>query len=94
VHDVDVSGPPVGRNSGPIPCPGPPARSAGPADDDDEILGRVLIASWTLATGRRLRDDVRPQFLSEEELISFWADEQMSAAEQRPRHARLRRAGR
>lgn len=78
MHDLDVSGQPGGRNSGAIPCPGPPARSAGPADDDDEILARVLIACWTLATGRTLRDDVRPQFLSEEELISFWADGQMS----------------
>ena len=47
--------------------------------DYDEILARLLITSWTLATGRTLRGDVRPQMLSAEELISFWADEQMTA---------------
>jgi hypothetical protein len=36
----------------------------------------VLITSWSLATGRTLRMGVSPQLLTEEELISFWADDQ------------------
>ena len=47
--------------------------------DDDERFARVLIASWTLLTGRTLRADVPPYLVSEEELISFWADDQMTA---------------
>jgi hypothetical protein len=30
---------------------------------------------WELASGRRLRKDVRPEQLTQEELISFWADD-------------------
>ena len=47
---------------------------------EDELLARVLITSWTLATGRTLRAGVSPQSHSEDELITFWADDQMSAA--------------
>ena len=43
--------------------------------DDDELLARVLITSWTLATGRTLRPGVCPQSLPADELISFWADD-------------------
>jgi hypothetical protein len=46
--------------------------------DDDENLARVLITSWTLATGRTLRTDVPPHMLSTDELIGFWADAQMA----------------
>jgi len=56
-----------------------PGWAASHVHDDDEILARLLIISWTLATGRTLRGDVPPQMLSAEELISFWADEQMTA---------------
>lgn len=45
---------------------------------DDELLARVLITSWSLATGRTLRG-VPPQFLTEDELISFWADDHIPA---------------
>ena len=38
--------------------------------------GRVLITSRSLATGRTLRH-VAPQALTEDELISFWADDEM-----------------
>jgi hypothetical protein len=44
--------------------------------DDDELLARVLITSRSLTTGRTLRAGVPPQWLTEEELISFWADDQ------------------
>ena len=52
---------------------------------EDELLARILITSWSLATGRTLRADAAPQSLSEEELISFWADDQVGGAS----HARL-----
>jgi hypothetical protein len=44
--------------------------------DEDDLLARVLITSWSLTTGRTLRAGVAPQSLTEEELISFWADDQ------------------
>jgi hypothetical protein len=56
-----------------------PGRAASHVHDDDEILARLLIIGWTLASGRTLRGDVPPQMLSAEELISFWADEQLTA---------------
>ena len=46
--------------------------------DEDESLARVLITSWSLATGRTLRA-VPPQSLTEDELISFWADDHILA---------------
>ncbi|HXO25126.1 MAG TPA: hypothetical protein VN870_11115 [Streptosporangiaceae bacterium] len=39
------------------------------------MLARVLITSWTLATGRTLRPGVPLHSLSADELISFWADD-------------------
>ncbi|MFZ0186984.1 MAG: hypothetical protein WAL72_08580 [Streptosporangiaceae bacterium] len=39
------------------------------------MIARVLITSWTLATGRTLRTSVAPHSLSTDELISFWADD-------------------
>ena len=43
--------------------------------NEDELLARVLITSWTLATGRTLRTGVPPHTLGADELISFWADD-------------------
>jgi hypothetical protein len=45
---------------------------------EDELLARVLITSWSLATGRTLRS-VAPQALTEDELISFWADDTIAS---------------
>jgi hypothetical protein len=42
--------------------------------NNDELLARVLISSWSLATGRTLRG-VPPQSLTEDELINFWVDD-------------------
>ena len=42
--------------------------------NEDELLARVLITSWSLTTGRTLRGGP-PQSLTEDELISFWADD-------------------
>jgi hypothetical protein len=47
--------------------------------NEDDLLARVLITSWSLATGRTLRAGVAPHSLTEEELISFWADDQMTS---------------
>jgi hypothetical protein len=42
---------------------------------DDELIARLLIHTWTLATGKTLRCDVPPHELTKDELIDFWADE-------------------
>jgi len=55
--------------------PSPAPRLSG----EDELLARVLITSWSLATGRTLRG-VAPQALTEDELISFWADDKTAGA--------------
>lgn len=65
------------RGSRPAPA-GPPG-SARVADSDD-ILAAVLIRMWSLASGRTLRTDVRPDQLTEEELLGFWADDMATAA--------------
>ncbi len=46
--------------------------------DKDELLARLLIASWMPATARTLHADVPPQLLAEE-LITFWAAKQAAA---------------
>jgi hypothetical protein len=46
--------------------------------NEDELLARVLVTSWSLTTGRTLRG-VPPQSLAEDELISFWADDHIPA---------------
>ena len=46
--------------------------------NEDELLARVLITNWSLTTGRTLRG-VPPQSLTEDELISFWADDHIPA---------------
>jgi len=48
--------------------------------DEDALLARVLITSRSLATGRTLRAGVPPESLTEEELISFWADDGIGIA--------------
>lgn len=44
---------------------------------DDDFLAFLLIATWTLATGRELRSDVPPWELSQRELVDFWADDHL-----------------
>ncbi len=51
---------------------------------DDEIIAYVLVRTWELATGRRLRSDVTPGELGEAELISFWADDQTAEPARQP----------
>jgi hypothetical protein len=41
---------------------------------EDELLAFLLISTWSLLTGRGLRD-ARPADLTAEELIEFWADD-------------------
>ena len=50
------------------------------ADRADELLAAILITNWTLATGRTLPAGISPRSLSEEDLISFWADDRMASA--------------
>jgi hypothetical protein len=47
----------------------------------DEFVARLLVDIWTLATGRTLRGDVPPHELTAEELIDFWSDDHLDAAE-------------
>ena len=42
---------------------------------EDELIARLLIHTWTLATGKTLRCDVPPHELTEQELIDFWSDD-------------------
>jgi hypothetical protein len=42
---------------------------------EDDVLAAVLVTTWSLISGRTLRPGVRPDQLSVEELIWFWADD-------------------
>ncbi len=53
---------------------------------EDDLLAAILIRMWALASGRVLPRNVRPDQLSEEELITFWADDLSQAV---GRHAML-----
>jgi hypothetical protein len=44
-------------------------------DTDDDVLADLLFCMWALASGRFLSRGVRPDQLSEDELINFWADD-------------------
>lgn len=48
---------------------------AGTANPDEQQLADTLVRMWSLASGRRLRPGIRPDQLSEDELIEFWADD-------------------
>ena len=77
MHDTTVSGLRFASDSAVNTSrgfPSPAPRLSG----EDELLARVLITSWSLATGRTLRG-VAPQALTEDELISFWADDHIPA---------------
>jgi hypothetical protein len=67
MHDITVLGTLCARLSGP--------RYHHADDEEDALLARVLITSWSLASGRTLRSDVPPHQLTEDELIAFWADD-------------------
>lgn len=78
MQDTTVSGPHYASDSRVISHPrffGHLMRHA----NQDELLARVLITSWSLATGRILRPGVAPELLTEDELISFWADDELTA---------------
>jgi hypothetical protein len=63
---------PVVRTASPA---SPPGVRQAPCTGDDDLLAAVLFRMWALASGRRLPRDVRPDQLTEEELIGFWADD-------------------
>lgn len=50
-----------------------------PPNSDDDLLADILISMWALASGHFLRRGIRPDQLSEEELIDFWADDMTPA---------------
>lgn len=77
MRDTTVSGIRFASDSGAKPRRGFFRRSARPANHD-ELLAQVLITSWSLTTGRTLRG-VPLQSLTEDELISFWADDHIPA---------------
>ena len=77
MQDSNVSGMCFTSDSGAKPGRGFFSWAVRPANED-ELLARVLITSWSLATGRTLRA-VPPQSLTEDELISFWADDHIPA---------------
>jgi hypothetical protein len=78
VQDTTVPGLCFASDSGVNASRGFP-RQARRSSAEDELLARVLITSWSLATGRTLRG-VAPQALTEDELISFWADDKIAGA--------------
>jgi hypothetical protein len=51
-----------------------------PDTADDDLLAAIFVRMWALASGRPLPRNVRPDELSEEELIAFWADDRSRAA--------------
>ena len=75
MYDLTVSRPSGARDSSAITQREPSTKAA---DRADNLLAAILITNWMLATGRTLPADVAPQSLSEEELISFWADDQIA----------------
>ena len=77
MQDTNVSGMGFTSDSGAKPGRGFSSREVRHASED-ELLARVLITSWSLTTGRTLRG-VPPQSLTEDELISFWADDHIPA---------------
>ena len=74
MQDTTVSATPCASDSGAMLRRNLRAKAVDWANDD-ELLARVLITSWTLATGRTLRPGVPLHSLSADELISFWADD-------------------
>lgn len=52
------------------------AAAGKPADAGDEsLLAALYMRMWALASGRPLPRNVPPGELTEEELVSFWADD-------------------
>jgi hypothetical protein len=49
-------------------------------DHADDLLAAIPTTNWALATGRTWPAGVSPRSLSEEDLISFWADDRMASA--------------
>ena len=82
MYDTTVLRPFGARDSSAItqrdPRPQEPGTEA--ADRADDLLEAILITNWTLATGRTLPVGISPRSLSEEDLISFWADDRMASA--------------
>jgi|HubBroStandDraft_6_1064221.scaffolds.fasta_scaffold255776_3 hypothetical protein len=63
-----------------IPVPRTHAAAPPASTIDDDLLADMLISMWALASGRFLRRGVRPEHLTETELINFWADDMTAAS--------------
>jgi class 3 adenylate cyclase len=75
--------PPAVRAASPAGAASPARRPVGrrsPRTRDDDLLAAFLTRMWALASGHPLPRDIRPDQLSEEELIGFWADDVDPAA--------------
>lgn len=57
----------------PADCRAAAGETAGAGDDG--FLAALYMRMWALASGRPLPRDVPPGELTEEELVSFWADD-------------------
>lgn len=66
-----------------------PRPDVGPRDPDEAMLEMLLTTTWMLATGRRLYQRPAMHRLSPEELIDFWADDNLATQK-----AARRRSGR
>jgi hypothetical protein len=58
-----------------IPVPRTHLMHPAASTSEDDMLASILISMWALASGRFLRRGVRPDELTEQELIDFWADD-------------------
>lgn len=77
MHDPTGSSVPSERGTGSLSSDRPSVPPWNSDHEEDKLLACLLITKWALLTGRTLRADVPPHLLSAEELVGFWADEQM-----------------
>jgi hypothetical protein len=56
---------------------------------NDELIAFLLINTWTLTSGKMLRRDVPPHELGEQELIDFWADDELWTTDSGPSEAQF-----
>jgi hypothetical protein len=82
VYDTTVLRPFGARDSSAITQRDPRSEEPGTdvAGDADDLLAAILTTNSTLAARRTLSAGVSPRSLSEEDLISFWADDRMASA--------------
>lgn len=60
--------------------PEPRTRVSHAVEKSDDLLAAMYVRMWEVVSGRSLPRNIPPEELSEEELISFWADDLRSYA--------------